>query len=84
MIATIVVAVFHLPRLPAATTTPSEASTMRSPLTRNSRATTMTVTQGLTSPHDCSTTSAETTASLSAIGSRNLPKLVTSPRLRAR
>ena len=83
-IETIVVAVFHLPRLLAATTVPLVATIMRRPLTRNSRATTTMGTHGLTRSQASSTSSAATTSSLSAMGSRNLPKVVTSPRLRAR
>ena len=79
-----VVAVFHLPRLLAAMTTPLEATTMRRPETRNSREITTRSTQLPTTPCSSRKQSETTTASLSAMGSRNLPKVVTSLRDRAR
>ena len=81
---TIVVAVFHLPRLLAAMTVPSEATTMRRPDTRNSLATMMRSTHAETAPCSSRKHSDTMTTSLSAIGSRNFPNVVTSLRLRAR
>ena len=79
-----VVAVFHLPSELAAMTVPLAATTMRRPDTRNSRATTSSSTHEFTRPCSSRKQRATMTTSLSAMGSRNLPKVVTSPLLRAR
>ncbi len=84
MMAIICETVLALPHQLAAMTSPLLAATMRTPDTMNSRAS-MTSTG-----HDGSTasstraSSAAATSILSASGSMNLPKSVTSPRLRAK
>ena len=57
---------------------------MRSALTRNSRNMMMNTNHTFTRPCSSKISRAENTSSLSAMGSRNLPKSVTSPRLRAK
>ena len=82
--ATMVTAVLPFPKGEAAMTVPAEATTMRSPDTRNSLATITRSTHEETAPRSRRKQSATTTTSLSAMGSRNLPKVVTSFLLRAR
>jgi len=76
--------VFALPYQLAAMTTPSEAASMRRPDTMNSRVRMMSATHEgkIWSSHNAR--SAAATRILSASGSMNLPKFVTSPLLRAR
>ncbi len=77
IIATIVNAVLSLPHIPAATTTPSPAAQSLSPYTINSLA--MFIITG-TAEHNPSCekqTRADKTSTLSARGSKNLPKFVT-------
>ena len=79
----ICVTVFSLPPFEAAITTPSEAATMRSPETMNSREI---ITTTIHAGKRCSSTSAVSTAMtsiLSASGSMNFPRFVTMLRLRA-
>ena len=76
--------VLNLPYHEAAITSPLLAATMRTPLTMNSRATIISTGQLGSDPSSISTSSAATTSTLSAKGSMNLPKSVTSPRERAR
>ena len=83
-IAMICVTVFALPYQLAAMTTPLSAATMRMPDTMNSRAKMMSTGQEGRTLSSTSARSAAQTRILSASGSMNLPKFVTSPRLRAR
>jgi hypothetical protein len=80
---TIVDAVLTFPDIAAAMTLPSAAAIMRIPLTANSRISTMASTHAGMSPQATSISIAAVTSALSASGSMNLPKSVTSPRLRA-
>ena len=82
-IETIVTAVLTLPDLPAAMTFPLLAATIRIELTRNSRAIMMTTATEEASPSSIKAISAAKTSTLSATGSRNLPKSVIRFRLRA-
>ena len=75
--ATIVKAVFNLPQIPAATTIPSLATTSLSPVTINSLASIITTATGSIQRSKVKLISATMTSSLSASGSRNLPKFVT-------
>ena len=72
-----------MPSLPAASTVPFPAATSLSPDTINSRATNITSIQPAISPRSTIIIMTAVTSSLSAIGSMNLPKSVTSPRERA-
>jgi len=76
--------IFHLPTDPAGMTTPSAEATLRRPLTRNSRPISSTAIQSGTRSSRTRGSRAAVTSSLSATGSRSLPKTVTWPRLRAR
>ena len=82
--ATIWNTVLALPYQLAAITAPSLAATMRTPETMNSRARMTSTTQLGSDPSSTSARSAAATRILSASGSMNLPKSVTSPRLRAK
>ena len=81
---TIVVAVLYLPSLSAATTTPAALATMRRALTSSSRNRIMKTDHTVTAPKSKNSSKAENTSSLSAMGSKNLPKSVISLRERAR
>ncbi len=82
--ATICVTVFTLPHQLAAITTPSLAATIRMPDTMNSRAMIMRATHDGRTCCSTSTSNAAVTSSLSASGSMNFPRVVTSLRLRAK
>ena len=82
--ATICATVFALPYQLAAMTTPWLAATMRMPDTMNSRVRMTSATHEGSTPSSMSASRAAATRILSAKGSMNLPKFVTSPRLRAR
>jgi hypothetical protein len=81
---TICSAVLALPPSPAAMTTPSLAAIERRPVMAISRARRRTTTQGAMRPIGTIQTSDAMTMSLSASGSRNFPRTLTRPRLRAR
>ncbi len=76
--------VLALPYQLAAMTSPLLAATMRMPETMNSRAKMMSTGQPGSTASSTSAMSAAATRILSASGSMNFPKSVTSPRLRAR
>ena len=76
--------VLNLPYQLAEMTVPLLAATMRTPETMNSRATMMSATQLGSDPSSINAKRAAMTRILSASGSMNLPKSVTSPRLRAK
>ena len=82
-IATICVTVLIFPPFEAAMMIPSEAATMRTPDTINSRETIITTIHAGRRWSSTKDMSAATTSILSANGSINFPKLVTMPRLRA-
>ena len=82
--AIICVTVFALPYQLAAITLPSAAASMRMPDTMNSRQRMMNTGQEGSTPSSMSTSSAAVVRILSASGSTNLPKFVTSCLLRAR
>ena len=82
--ATICATVLALPYQLAAMTTPWLAATMRMPETMNSRARMTITTHEGSTESSTSASSAAATSILSASGSMNLPKVVTSPRLRAK
>ena len=73
-----------LNKVEAAMTSPLLAATMRTPLTMNSRAMMIMTGQLGSEPSSTKTSSAATTRTLSASGSMNLPKSVTSLRERAK
>ena len=73
---TMVLAVLTLPDQPAAMTRPLSTATRRRPVTANSRATTMSTAQAGIMPLSTNHSMADTTSSLSARGSINLPKSV--------
>ena len=75
--------VLSLPSIAAAITLPPPAATSRKPEIMNSRASITMHTQAGMRSDATSTTMALMTSSLSAIGSANLPKLVTRCRARA-
>ena len=83
MTAAICSTVLTLPDRPAAMTRPCSTATRRRPLTTNSRATNTTHIHADMRSRSTMTMNAVTVSSLSAMGSMNLPKLVTRPRLRA-
>ena len=78
--ATICATVFALPYQLAAMTTPWLAATMRMPDTMNSRVRMTSATHEGSTPSSMSASRAAATRILSAKGSMNLPKFVTSPR----
>ena len=78
------VTVLALPYQLAAMTVPLLAATMRMPETMNSRVRMMSAGHDGSTPSSISDSSAAATRILSASGSMNLPKSVTSPLLRAR
>ncbi len=82
--AMICVTVFALPYQLAAMTDPSAAASMRMPATMNSRHRMMNTGQEGRTLSSMSTSSAAVVRILSARGSTNLPKFVTSFRLRAK
>ena len=69
--------VLILPLQPAAMTVPLLAATMRRPLMANSRAMTMNTSQDGIRPQPTKIIMQAVTSSLSASGSRNLPKSLT-------
>src|SRR5439155_681329 len=83
VIATYWLTVFHFARREARTITPTEAATARSPVTASSRPTIATTIQASILEIASSETSAAATSSLSAIGSRSVPSVVTWLRRRA-
>src|SRR2546422_6317632 len=83
VIATYWLTVFHFARREAGTITPTEAATARSPVTASSRPTIATTIQASILEIASSETSAAATSSLSAIGSRRVPSVVTWLRRRA-
>src|SRR6266446_4720770 len=83
VIATYWLTVFHFARREAGTITPTEAATARSPVTASSRPTIATTIQASILEIASSETSAAATSSLSAIGSRSVPSVVTWLRRRA-
>ena len=74
---TMVEAVFILPDQAAAMTLPPSTATRRRPVTASSRAMTIMAAQAGKRPVSTYTNMTEMTSSLSARGSRNLPKFVT-------
>ncbi len=83
MIATICVAVLTLPGQAAAITSPPSTNSKRNPVTASSLHTMIATTQVGTFCCPTKTINAVITNILSANGSANLPKFVTSPRARA-
>src|SRR5262245_66682898 len=83
VIATYWLTVFHLAIRDAGTITPTEAATARRPVTARSRPTITTTIQASILSIASSDTSAAATRSLSAIGSRRVPRVVTWLRRRA-
>ena len=81
MIATSCNAVLILPPSLAAITSPCAEAMLRRPLMARSRAISTTTTQAATRASATMKTSTAVTSSLSASGSRNLPSMLTSPRL---
>ncbi len=84
MIATSCSAVLIFPLSLAEITIPCAAAMLRSPLTARSRPMVTTTTQAGARDSATMNTSTAVTSSLSASGSRNLPSVLTSPRVRAR
>jgi hypothetical protein len=76
--------VFHLARREAGTMMPTRAATARRPVTTSSRPTITSTTQAATFSICSSETRAAATSSLSAMGSSNVPSVVTWLRRRAR
>src|SRR6267142_1396611 len=83
VIATYWLTVFHLARREAGTMTPTDAATARRPVTASSRPTITTTIHASILSMARSDTSAAATRSLSAIGSRSVPRVVTWLRRRA-
>src|SRR5262249_18112069 len=77
VIATYWLTVFHLAIRDAGTMTPTDAATARKPVTASSRPTITTTIQASILSMASSDTSAAATRSLSAIGSRRVPRVVT-------
>jgi hypothetical protein len=76
--------IFALPSPEARMSTPRPAATLRSPVTASSRARMIMTTQAGTSPISTSERNAAAVRSLSASGSRRMPRRVTSLRRRAK
>src|SRR5437016_7390382 len=83
VIATYWLTVFHLAMRDAGTITPTDAATARRPVTASSRPTMTTTIHASILSMASSDTSAAATRSLSAIGSRSVPRVVTWLRRRA-